>query len=322
VPTRVALRVLVLALAVLALPLSVVNATHGPTVEQVVSVAESASGAMDCFDAGGYQQCNPTTRIDRHTARISPVSGPLAAVATVVPGYADGPYFIDATERTWINLLQTPGCVDSAGIDKFIDGMLASFYANDFSYGPLTVGECSMTGELDLGPNPSITYCQPPDCFHIVTGTVLPSAFPTPTPRPTPAPTPRVTPTPVPTPTPTPTPTPSPTPTGSPSPSPSPTTEQSVAGITFQPQPTDDNLGGAPVPQGASGGTGGWADTVPLASQASTDPAAVGVSALFALLLLILMGFAAELFNNTLESHYDVVAGWLNKFGIGGGKAS
>ena len=49
---------------------------------------------------------------------------------------------------------------------------------------------------------------------------------------------------------------------------------------------------------------------MPVASQASLDPATVGVSAIVVLLLLILMGFAAELFNNTLESHYDVLVRW------------
>ena len=49
---------------------------------------------------------------------------------------------------------------------------------------------------------------------------------------------------------------------------------------------------------------------MPLASQASLDPATVGVSALVVLLLLILLGLAAELFNNTLESHYGVLVGW------------
>jgi hypothetical protein len=83
-----------------------------------------------------------------------------------------------------------------------------------------------------------------------------------------------------------------------------------VAGITFESQPTEPV--GAPVPPGGAGG-GGWAATVPLASQASRDPSTVGVSALFALLLLILLGFAAEVFNNTLEAHYDVLTGWWHK---------
>ena len=83
-----------------------------------------------------------------------------------------------------------------------------------------------------------------------------------------------------------------------------------MAGITFEPQATEP--AGAPVPYGGASGAG-WADTVPLASEVSLDPATLGVSALAVLLLMILLGFAAELFNNTFEAHYDVMAEWWQR---------
>ena len=42
------------------------------------------------------------------------------------------------------------------------------------------------------------------------------------------------------------------------------------------------------------------------------DPAAIAGSALLALLLLLFMGFASELFNGTVEGNYDEIAGWFH----------
>ena len=53
----------------------------------------------------------------------------------------------------------------------------------------------------------------------------------------------------------------------------------------------------------------------------STDAATVGVSALVAALLIVLMGFIGELFNNTMETNYDRMTtwwrGWLGRIGRG-----
>jgi hypothetical protein len=49
----------------------------------------------------------------------------------------------------------------------------------------------------------------------------------------------------------------------------------------------------------------------------STDPPAIGMSALIAFLLLIIMGFVGELFNNTLESNYGRVTGWWRTSWLG-----
>ena len=48
------------------------------------------------------------------------------------------------------------------------------------------------------------------------------------------------------------------------------------------------------------------------------DAGAVGGSAFLALLLLLVMAFPGELFNSTVESNYDEIAGWLRRFRLPG----
>ena len=49
----------------------------------------------------------------------------------------------------------------------------------------------------------------------------------------------------------------------------------------------------------------------------STKAADLGVSALAALLLLVVMGFIGELFNNTMETNYDRILAWWQKSWVG-----
>ena len=79
-----------------------------------------------------------------------------------------------------------------------------------------------------------------------------------------------------------------------------------MAGITFAPEPS------LPLPD-FTGDPAGWAASVHDPADVSTDPAAMGVSALLALLLLLFMGFVGELFNNTVKAHYDEMSGWWKK---------
>jgi hypothetical protein len=83
-----------------------------------------------------------------------------------------------------------------------------------------------------------------------------------------------------------------------------------VAGITFAPETSQ------PLPEIAGDPTG-WAASVHDPADVSTDPAAMGVSALLAVLLLLFMGFVGELFNNTVKAHYDEISGWWQKSWIG-----
>jgi hypothetical protein len=47
------------------------------------------------------------------------------------------------------------------------------------------------------------------------------------------------------------------------------------------------------------------------------EPVALGASLLLALLLLLIVGFIGELFNNTVENNYDEIAGWFRKGPLG-----
>ena len=309
---RFALRVLALLLALLALPLSLVHATHDPTVQDIVDLATSPTWNMQCGASANGMICelegiDAPVWVERVV--IAPGSGPLISLYTV----ADIPPQYTATSfAPWMTGLQTAACgptrTSAAQVSGFVSGVFALVQQGNVT--PLAIpSECQMTGGLVVVLNPltgGVDYYE----YWVNASVIAPAPTPTPTPAVTPRPTPTPTPSPTPTPTasPTPSPTHSPTETPSPTPTESQTPEQTVAGITFEPQPSGPE--GAPVPPGSGNGTGGWADTVPLASQASLDPATVGVSALVVLLLLILMGFAAELFNNTLESHYHVLVGW------------
>jgi len=60
-----------------------------------------------------------------------------------------------------------------------------------------------------------------------------------------------------------------------------------------------------------------FADSVLTAGKLNTDVGAIGGSLAVALLLLLIIGFAGELFNNTVENNYSVVAGWLTRGPLG-----
>ena len=79
---------------------------------------------------------------------------------------------------------------------------------------------------------------------------------------------------------------------------------------------------GSPEPslpeQGFDEGVGGWPGSVPGAGSVSTKLADLGGSALAALLMLVVMGFIGELFNNTMETNYDRMLTWWQKSWVGG----
>jgi hypothetical protein len=83
-----------------------------------------------------------------------------------------------------------------------------------------------------------------------------------------------------------------------------------VAGATFSPEPS---VGPGAPDEGGSG----WAGSVPLAGEVSTDATRMAGSALAALLLLLAMGFIGEMFNNTMENNYDRILGWWQKSWLG-----
>jgi hypothetical protein len=60
-----------------------------------------------------------------------------------------------------------------------------------------------------------------------------------------------------------------------------------------------------------------FAGSVVALGDLNTEPVALGGSLLLALLLLLIVGFIGELFNNTVENNYDEIAGWFRKGPLG-----
>ena len=320
---RIALRVLALLLGLLALPMSLANATHVPQVADIVGSATGTWG-MQCQGSAAQVDCSAVD-IDltwSTSATIQPGFGNLTSLSTVsnvsfAPLGQNGTYF-----EQFMTGLHTLACgptrTSGAQVAAFVSGV-GTLIATG-SLAPLTVpGECNLTGGMNVRQQPTGA----PYYEYWVNSVVIqptPPATPTPAPTPTPRPSVAATPTPKPTPSftpttsPTETPSPSPTESGSPSGEPSQTPEQTVAGITFEPQPSAPV--GAPAPPD-QGGAAGWASSVHSVSDVSTDPAALGASALLAVLLLLLMGFVGELFNNTVKANYNEIAGWWTNSRLG-----
>jgi hypothetical protein len=270
---------------------------------------------MSCsVNAADITCIGPTSRIAEWTAAIAPASGQFTELHTNSRPFQGPP--LDSGvggSRDWMIDLHSFACGDAAGITKFVNAV------GDLTKVPSSVpdeqhGVCLMSGSLEPNVNGAPVY-------HVLSVFNPP---PTPTPSPTPKPTapptaaPTTKPTVAPTATPEPSSTPSagaslgPSPTLASTPSPTPTGVVSPAEIT--PAPT------ASAPPGGGGGNGGsgssFVDSIPDFDGVATDATSVAGSALLALLLL-LIGFAAELFNNTVENNYDVFAALFKKGWVG-----
>jgi len=305
----------------LSLPV-VTLASHQPTVADIVAEATSPTWNMTCQPSGSSIDCTAQdfdfTWFEN--ASIGPGSGTLTTLDTQVTVFAVP---LDPIFNGWHRALQGVACAP----DRVSAGQLATFVATVGSLRaagdvtPLTIpGECALTGGLRL---PAITGGDTQYTYWIQSTVLAPAG---PTPEPTPTPRPRTT---------KPTPTPAPpsasvsatasasasasataSATASPSPSASaaatatPTVEQSV--LAGNPTPTPSTVPPAAPADGESSLPGALAASVAVPSEVSTDPAAIAGSALLALLLLLFMGFASELFNSTVESNYDEIAGWFH----------
>lgn len=327
----------VLTVAVLALALgtgvsSVVLATHNPTVADVVAVAANpATYNMPCTAGTGQVNCDAVD-IDgtwSMHATVRPANGPLISLYTIAtirytPLNAQTTFF-----QSWLRDMHQPACAP----DRVTAGQLATFVANVAALtsagniAALTIpNECNLTGGMTATQNPFGTF----EYGYWINSSVIQPPTPTPTPTPSPVVTPKptvnptvITPTPTPSATATPSATPSASPTASPTESPTPnpiategptatpgaSLEGGVGAAEGTPEPTE----GPGKPEGGVE----WAGSVAAPDQVSTDPAALGMSALIAFLLLIIMGFVGELFNNTLESNYGRVTGWWRTSWLG-----
>jgi hypothetical protein len=56
-----------------------------------------------------------------------------------------------------------------------------------------------------------------------------------------------------------------------------------------------------------------WVDTVPISADVKTDPGTAWVTVVAVILMLFLMGWVGELFNNTLEGNYDRILAWWRR---------
>lgn len=79
--------------------------------------------------------------------------------------------------------------------------------------------------------------------------------------------------------------------------------------------PSERRLAAAPGPVDPPPGRSTFAHALPAADEVSTEPEALLVNALLTALLMLLITFPSELFNNTLEKHYDEVRGWFGRRG-------
>ena len=115
-----------------------------------------------------------------------------------------------------------------------------------------------------------------------------------------PSPSPSVTPAPTPTPTATPTPTPQPTPSPAATQPPTPGPTQ-IAAVVVLPSASPDTLL-APLIRDVPGPSG-----------LDLAPGVVVTNAALALFFLLLFALTAEILNNTLDDHHDVISGWTDR---------
>jgi hypothetical protein len=237
-------------------------------------------------------------------ALITPASGTLTKLTTDASTRTAGS---DGVTEPWLRGMHGTACGDKAAANAFAMQLVALPLKG--TLGPTTVGNCTTTGSyhLDVTGAPDV---------QMVSVVHPPKATPKPTPKPTPTPTAS--------PVPTPTIEPSVSPTLAPSPG---ATTQPTEAPTATPGPTSGigpvavpTPGASQAPPPAGGGTGTgptFSSSVLALEDINLDGAAVGGSALLALLLLLFMGFPAELFNDTVEQNYDQISGWFKRGPLG-----
>jgi hypothetical protein len=321
-PRRIALGVAVLAAFAIVLPGLVLAAS----VQQLVDLAQTKY-SMTCTATTDLVSCT-SARLP-WTARITPGGPPTAQEQTLDTVAQSGQSPLPSAPQSWMTDMHQTACGDPKGVAAFV--ATVGSLPQGGSAGPKTIGTCTFTGALSA-PGATAPFYSVHSVF-VPPPPPTPSPTPSATPKPTPKPTPRPTPTPIPSPTPvpaptaTPAPTTAPTPTASASPAPAPSAGPTasptpiVAGVAATPAPTSNAGGGI----GGGGGTIGGGGTTPVPTppefqqsvlgitDVNTDPTIIGGSLVLALLMLLIIAFAGELFNNTVENNYDEISGWFRK---------
>jgi hypothetical protein len=278
----------------------------GATASELKTLAEQTYKMTCTVNVTDITCEGPTSRIAVWSALIAPASGDLTKLRTDATEFGQPP--MDTGSRDWMIDMHHTACGDLNGVTGFVDKVAALVAAG--SYGPTSIGTCVMSGGMAPDSNGRAKYT-------VVSNVTAPKPTPSPTPKPTVKPTPKPTPTAAPSAPPTlgpslapsPSASPSPTPVATPTslPTPAATVPGVVSPILATPGPT--SAPGTPPP---GGGSSSFVDSIPSFDGVATDARSLGGSALLALLLL-LIGFAAELFNNTVENNYDEISGWFRK---------
>lgn len=319
---RSAIAAAVLAVLAIAGPGGVLAAS----VAELVKLAEGGY-SMSCAANGTNTAQVCVHRVTPWRAVIRPASGPETQLVTESP---DSTPPLDTSAQAWMADMHETACGDSKGVSAFVQAVAQMTQFSKLREIKDTIGTCDFVGGLYGGAAAPLTYR--------VTSAVRPPAPTPPPPRPTPTPAATAAPTATPKssigPTATrgavasATPDASHVPSGSPSGSAG--TSMSAlptAAATDGPSPV---VGGvetgppAPGPTDAIAAPGEVAPTpeptTPTFEQSvagitdvSTETGAIGGSLLLALLLLLIVGFAGELFNNTIENNYSTIAGWLGR---------
>jgi hypothetical protein len=321
---------------VLTIGLLVPALVRATTVGELVALATGTYG-MDCDESEDPEDaitCEGGIRIASWFARITPEEGEEESLKT----YAQTNVPLDQGSRAWMLDMHRTACGAPNKVEDFVNTVGDLQQPGDVD--PAAIGSCIFKGGLA----PAI---EGPPSYYVQSTFVTPPPTPRPTPKPTPKPTPRPTPkptlkpnpeaTPRPTPRATAAPTEPPTgesPSSAPSPEPSlaPTTTpsaeptsvpptfeptQEVEGATSPPSAAEPPPAAPPPPPGPPAHPPTFAAAISAVGKVNTDPIVIAGSLTTALLLLAIIGFAGELFNNTVENNYSVIAAWFSKGPLG-----
>jgi hypothetical protein len=306
------------------------------TVANLVARATNANGwAMTCTTNADQVNCSKSTRFGPWAMQVKPAKGPIASLIT---GEQKATLPLDATAISWMTDMHQFACGDPKTWDAFVT-QVGSFTKSGTEISK-TIGTCSATGGLYGGSTAPAVYrvvsvqLPPPTAPPTATPAPTTTTAPTQTPGPTPTATPTHTTHPTSTPAASlvaaaslmPAPSASSAPSATPADSPAASTPASASPVVAgghtgppSPAPTNPVAGPAePTPLPTPGPTAPtFEQSVAGITDVNTDTGAIGGSLLLALLMLLIIGFAGELFNNTVENNYSVIAGWLRKGPLG-----
>ena len=121
------------AMAISLLPAMTVRATHEPTTDDVVTVAQGMPWNMSCDPNATPNQwdCTGFFASDFASyAHINPAAGPLQKVVTEAYAYSSGTnipsWTMSTNDRNFTIALHSVGCFNSKAVTTFVDDALAA----------------------------------------------------------------------------------------------------------------------------------------------------------------------------------------------------